>query len=210
MRLWGLDEELSKDERWYHGNATEASGKGNLPLVKRWGNRKIGKSGKNGVWKLQGQIVLRREWPAVLATAETGKDRAEKPSRVISVEHSGPLNENSSGDHLGQELKRSELNEGEKVETIKMSLWSQGGNVWNPHPPKWRLQYMWSCDFSWAQLLGCTAENLLGWSDCLTCLLRGLSFDLYAPGAAQSPLFPLLFLAPRGICLWPSLWLLAL
>ena len=54
--------------------------------------------------------------------AETGKDRAEKPSRVISVEHSGPLNENSSGDHLGQELKRSELNEGEKVETIKMSL----------------------------------------------------------------------------------------
>lgn len=58
----------------------------------------------------------------MLATAETGKDRAEKPSRVISVEHSGPLNENSSGDHLGQELKCSELNEGEKVEMIKMSL----------------------------------------------------------------------------------------
>lgn len=60
--------------------------------------------------------------------------RAEKPSRVISVELSGPLNENSFGDHLGQELKCSELNEGEKVETIKMSLSSQGECLDPPIP----------------------------------------------------------------------------
>ena len=55
--------------------------------------------------------------------------RAEKPSRVISVELSGPLNENSFGDHLGQELKCSE-----KVEPIKMSLSSQGECLDPPIP----------------------------------------------------------------------------
>lgn len=58
----------------------------------------------------------------MLAATETGQGRAEKPSRVIGVALSGPSNENSFGDHLGQGLKYSEFNEGEKVEMIKMSL----------------------------------------------------------------------------------------
>lgn len=53
---------------------------------------------------------------------------------MISVGHSGPLNENSFGDHLGQELKCSELNEGEKVDDKNEPL--KSGGMFGPSIPQ--------------------------------------------------------------------------